>query len=72
MASIDEVEALGELRNKGNSFPSLKFVLNINKGQSIDAICNPTPPAVQTNRVTKTATRINKGKGIMIEEEHIH
>ncbi|KAJ8441464.1 hypothetical protein Cgig2_008725 [Carnegiea gigantea] len=59
--------AVGELRNEYNSFPSLDVVLNINKGQSIDTIYNPTLLAVQTDRVTKTATRVDKGKGIMIE-----
>ncbi|KAJ8448939.1 hypothetical protein Cgig2_030795 [Carnegiea gigantea] len=66
------VEAVGELRNKCSSFPSLEVVLNKDKGQSIDTICNPIPPTVQTDRVTKTATKGDKGKGIMIEEEHIH
>ncbi|KAJ8430987.1 hypothetical protein Cgig2_027700 [Carnegiea gigantea] len=72
VASIDEVQAVGELRNKCSSFPSLEVVLNIDKGQSIDAVCNPIPPAVQTDKVTKTATKVDKGKEIMIEEEHIH
>ena len=60
VASIDEVQAVGELRNKCSSFPSLEVVLNINKGQSIDTV-------IQTNRVTKTTTNVDKGKGIMIE-----
>ncbi|KAJ8426207.1 hypothetical protein Cgig2_028297 [Carnegiea gigantea] len=71
VASINEVPAIGELRNKCSSFPPLEVVLNINKGQPIDTVCNPTPPIVQTDRVTKTATRVDKEKGIMIEEEHI-
>ncbi|KAJ8428930.1 hypothetical protein Cgig2_001021 [Carnegiea gigantea] len=72
VASIDEVQAVGELRNKFSSFPSLKVVLNIDKGESIDTVCNPIPPAIQTDRVTKTITRVDKGKEIMIDEEHIH
>ena len=46
-------------------------MLNINDGQSIDIILNPTPPVVQTDRITKPKTRVNKGKGIMIKEGHI-
>ncbi|KAJ8424264.1 hypothetical protein Cgig2_033133 [Carnegiea gigantea] len=64
VASIDEVHAIVQLRNKCNSFPSLE-------GKYIDIISNSTPPAVQTDRVTKTATRFDKGKGITIETEHI-
>ncbi|KAJ8423283.1 hypothetical protein Cgig2_007795 [Carnegiea gigantea] len=63
---------VGELRNKCSSFPLLEVVLNISKGQSINTICNPIPFAIQTDRVTKTVTRVDKRKGIMIEEEHIH
>ncbi|KAJ8448941.1 hypothetical protein Cgig2_030797 [Carnegiea gigantea] len=53
-------------------FPSLEVVLNIDKGQLIDTVCNSIPHAVQIDRVTKTAIRVDKGKGIMIKEEHIH
>ncbi|KAJ8428995.1 LOW QUALITY PROTEIN: hypothetical protein Cgig2_018363 [Carnegiea gigantea] len=69
MASIEKIKAVGQLRNKCNSFPSLEIVLHINKGKSTDSISNRTPPAVQTDRVTKTATRVDKRKGIMIRKD---
>ncbi|KAJ8452434.1 LOW QUALITY PROTEIN: hypothetical protein Cgig2_000023 [Carnegiea gigantea] len=60
-----------QLRSKCNPFPSLEVMLNINDGQSIDIILNPTPPVVQTDRITKPTIRVNKRKGIMIREGHI-